>query len=62
MPRPLSNFEKQKYYQNKSKINGVYSKTNLPKAKDRANVINHDEFKSIGTNRIALYVNGNILW
>ena len=32
---------------------------NLGKIKDRAYVINLDEFKSIGTNWIALYVNGN---
>ena len=32
---------------------------NLPEIKDGAYVINLDEFKSIGTHRIALYVNGN---
>ena len=34
LPHPLSNFEIQKYYQNESKFNGVYSKNNLPKTKD----------------------------
>ena len=38
---------------------GVYSKNNLPKIKDEAFVINLDEFKSIETYGIALYVNGN---
>ena len=31
---PLTDFELQKYYQNESKFNGVYSKNNLPKIKD----------------------------
>ena len=39
--------------------NGVYSRNNLPKIKDGAYVINLDEFKSVGTHWIALYVNGN---
>ena len=55
----LTNFEIQKYYQNGPKSNGVYSRNNLPKIKDGAYVINIDEYKSIGTHWIALYVNGN---
>ena len=39
--------------------NGVYSRNNLPNIKDGAYVINLDEFKSIGTHWIALYVNVN---
>ena len=31
MPHPLTNFEIQKYYENKSRFNGVYSRDNLPK-------------------------------
>ena len=30
---PLANFEIQKYYQNNPKVNGVYSRNNLPKIK-----------------------------
>ena len=56
---PLANFEIQKYYQNKSKFNGVYSRNNLLKIKDGAYVINLDEYESIRTNWIALYVNAN---
>ena len=56
-PHPLTNFDTQKYYQNESKFNGVYSRNNLPKIKDGAYVINLDEYKSIGTHWIALYVN-----
>ena len=41
-PHPLINFEIQKYYQNEPKRNGVYSKSNLPKIKDGAYVINLD--------------------
>ena len=56
-PHPLANFEIQNYYQIESKFNGVYSINNLPKIKDGACVINPDEYKSIETHWIALYVN-----
>ena len=55
-PNALTSFETQKYYRNKPKFNGVYSRNNLPKIKDGAYVINLDQFKSIGTHWIALYV------
>ena len=62
-PHPLTNFEIQKYYQNEPKFNGVYLRNNLPKIKNGTYVINFDEFKSIGTLWIALYVNGkNIVY
>ena len=54
---PLTSFDIQKCYQNEPKINGVYSRNNLPKIKDVAYVINLDEFKLKGTHWIALYVN-----
>ena len=60
-PHPLTNFEIQKYYQNEPNFNDVYSRNNLPKIKDRAYKINLDEFESIGTYWITLYVNGNIV-
>ena len=54
---PLTNFEIQKYYQNKSRFSGVYSRDNLPKRmKDEAYVINLDEYADAGTHRTALYV------
>ena len=56
---PLNNFEIQKCYQNEPEFNGVYSRNNLLKEKDRVYVIDRDEYKSIGTHRIALYVNDN---
>ena len=60
MPRPpLTNFEIKKYHQNEPKFNGVYSRNNLPKIKDRAYLINFDKCESIETHYIALCVNGN---
>ena len=58
-PYLLTNFETQKYYQNEPKFKGFYSRNNLPKIKDGAYVINPDEYKSIRTHWIALYVNAN---
>ena len=51
---PLTNFEIQKYYQNESRFNGVYSRDNLPKIKDEAYVKNLDECSDIGTHWFAL--------
>ena len=59
MTSSLNNFEIQKYYQNGLNFNGVYSRNNLPKMKDRVYVINLDEYKPIGTHWIASYVNGD---
>ena len=56
---PLTNYEIQKYYQNKPRFNGVYSRDNLPKTKDGAYVISLDEYSDIGTHWVALYVNNN---
>ena len=57
LPHPLTNFEITKYYENKSRFNGVYSKDNLPnKIKDVAYVINLDEYSDIATHWVALYV------
>ena len=40
-----------------SKVNGVSSRNNLPKLKEGAYIVNFDEWKSIETPCIALYVN-----
>ena len=58
---PLTNFEIQKYYENETKFNGVYSRNNLSKKKDGAYIINLDEYESIGTHWIVLYVNIKIV-
>ena len=58
-PHPLTNFEIQKYYQNESRFNGVYSRDNLSRIKDRAYVINLDEYSDIANRWVALYINNN---
>ena len=55
-PHLLTDFEIQKYYENEPKFNGVYSRN---KIKEEAYIINLDEYESIGTHWIALYVNDN---
>ena len=53
---PLTNFEIQKYYENESRFNGVFSRDNLDSA-----VINLDEYHDIGTHWVALYVNNKTI-
>ena len=51
-PHPLTNVEIQKYYDNKSRFNGVFSRDNLQKKKtikDEAYAINLDEHADTGT-------------
>ena len=48
-----------RYYQNEAKFNGVFSRNSLPKIKNGTYVINLDEYKSIETHWIDLYVNAN---
>ena len=36
LPHHLTKFEIKKYYQDEPKLNGVYSRNNLPKIKDGA--------------------------
>ena len=56
LPLHLTNFEIQEYYQNEPRFNGVYSRDNLPnKIKDRAYIINLDEYEDVGTHCISLY-------
>ena len=57
---PLTNFGIQRYYQNEPQFNGVYSLYNLPKIKDDAHVIHLDEYKSIGTQWVVIYVTNDI--
>ena len=74
-PYLLTNFEIQEYYQNESRLNGVFSRDNLPNnnnnnsnnnnnnnnIKNRAYVINLDEYRDIGTHWVALYVNNKTI-
>ena len=55
----LTNIEIQKYYQSKSKFNGVYLRNNLAKIKDWVYALNPDEYESLGTYLIPLHANGN---
>ena len=57
LPHPLSSFEIQKYYQNKPRCNGVYSRNNVSKIKDGGYIINLDVYESISTQWNSLYVN-----
>ena len=55
-PHPLTNFGTQRHYQNKPKLNDVYSHDNPhDKMKDGAYVINLDEYADVGTHWIVLY-------
>ena len=47
----------ERYYQNEPKLNGLYSRHNLPKTNDGTCVKNLDEYKSIETHWIVLNVN-----
>ena len=56
----LTNFEIQKYYQNGPRFKMLLQKIMyLKKKKDGAYAINLDDFESIRSHWIALYMNGN---
>ena len=56
----MTNFETKNYYQNDSRINGVYSRDNFPsKIKDGTYIINLDEYAEADTHWITLYVLNN---
>ena len=54
LPHPLTSFEIQKYYQNESKFNGVYSRDNLSKINNGEYAINLDEYSDIRTHWVTL--------
>ena len=61
---PLTNFQIQEYYQNEPRLNGVFSRDNLPNnnnIKNGAYVINLDEYHDIGTHWVVLYVDNQIV-
>ena len=59
-PHPLINFEIQKDYKNEPRLNGAFSRNDLPKKiKDGAYLINLDEHADVGTHWIALFCNRN---
>ena len=57
-PHSLTNFEIKGYYQNEPRFNGIFSRDNLPNTiKNGAYVINLDEYRDVGTDWVAFYVN-----
>ena len=63
-PHPLTNTKYKntkntKILSKRTRINGVYSRHNLPKIRDGAYVINLDEYSDIDTHWIALHVLNN---
>ena len=58
-PLPLINVELQKYDQNESRFNGVYSRDNLQKITNGEYITNFDEYSDIGTHWVALYLQNN---
>ena len=48
-----------KYYQNELRFNGVYSRDNLTKIKDKAYIIHLDDYSNTGTYWVALYVHND---
>ena len=55
-PHHLTNFQIQKYYQNKPKFKGVYSRNILPKIKNKICARNLDDQESIESHWIVFYV------
>ena len=58
-PHLFTNFEIQIYYESEPKFNRFYSRNNLIKINDGFYIINLDEYESIYTILISLYVNYN---
>ena len=63
---PLTNFQIKSYYQIESAVkqtqqgfNGVYLRDNLAETKNGTYLVNLDEYHSVETHWIALYVNVN---
>ena len=60
LPHLLTNFEMQKYYQNETRFNRVFSRDNLAnKIKDGYCVINLNEYEDVDTHWIALFCRKN---
>ena len=55
----LTKYELHKYYQNKPKLIGDYSRNNLPEIKNGVYVINLDKYKSIEIHWMEFYVNSD---
>ena len=58
---PFKNIEITNYFNYKSRFNGVFSRNNLPRIKDGANVISLDEKHSKGTYCVSLFIDRNVV-
>ena len=56
---PLSNIEITKYFNDKPRFNGVFSRDNLARIKDGAYVINFYDKQSNGTHLLSLFIGRN---
>ena len=59
MLHTLNNINITDYFNYKPRLNGVFSKNNLPRIKDGAYVINLDGKKSKGTHWVSLFIDRN---
>ena len=58
---PLNNIEITNYINYKPRLNGVFSRNNLPRIKEGAYVLNLDDKKSKGTHWVALFIDRNLV-
>ena len=58
----LNNIEITKHFGHKLRINGVFSRDNLPQIKDITNVINLQDKNSEGTHWLSLFIDKNKIW
>ena len=56
----MNNVEITNYFKYEVRINGVFSRNNLPRIKDGAYVINLDDRNSKGTHWFSLFIDKNI--
>ena len=56
----MNNVEITNYFKYEVRINGVFSRHNLPRIKDGAYVINLDDRNSKGTHWVSLFIDKNI--
>ena len=59
MTNPLSNIEMIRYFKYEPKLNGFYSRDNLPRIKDIACIIDLDDKQSKGTHWVSLFIYRN---
>ena len=58
---PLSNVKIRKYFSDEPRFNGVVSRDNLPRIKDRVYAINLDDKQSERTPWVSLFIDRNMV-